>query len=191
MYLFNVINSKISPRLNTYAKDKIKVLIVDVVNSDVTEKIQNDINVDDLFLTNMDSDGYITSINLNTAVTNKVMADIISIVSKRIISLENKEIYRVPLGVALNNTFLTNLLPKIPIRIQLLGNVNGGIKTNVSNYGINTSLIEVSINIDVSMQVILPFQSDSVSINMNVPLAVKLVQGKIPSFYADGIRQSN
>ena len=91
------------------------------------------------------------------------------------------------MGVIFHNTVLNGVGPKIPISLKMIGNVTSGIKTDVKEYGINNSLITISVNIQVELMVLLPFSSDFVSVSNTVPIAIKLVQGKVPEFYGGNL----
>ena len=82
-----------------------------------------------------------------------------------------------------NNSLLSNLGPKIPVKINLNGDVITDIKTEVQSYGINNALIKVNANIKVYMQVIIPFKTREIVVEANVPIVMKLVEGNVPSYY--------
>ena len=69
----------------------------------------------------------------------------------------------------------------------MIGNVTSGIKTEVKEYGINNSLVTISVEIKVELMVILPFSSDYISIDNEIPIAIKLIQGKVPQFYGGSL----
>ena len=69
----------------------------------------------------------------------------------------------------------------------MVGNVTSGITTDIKEYGINNSLVTISVEITVEVMVILPFSSDFVSITNYVPIAIKLIQGKVPQIYGGSL----
>ena len=73
--------------------------------------------------------------------------------------------------------------PRIPIIYTLLGNVNISNDSIVGGYGINNTLIEVNVHIDMNVKVIIPFKSDVFNIKKDVTLVSKFIQGDIPSSY--------
>ena len=75
----------------------------------------------------------------------------------------------------------------LTINLKIIGNVTSGLKTEVKEYGINNSLITISVEITVEMMVILPFSSDYVNITNLVPISIKLIQGKVPQFYGGNL----
>ena len=98
-----------------------------------------------------------------------------------------KEYFFVPSGIIFTNSILSNIGPKIPINLKIIGNVTSGIKADVKEYGINNSLITISVEVCVELMVILPLSSDYVSITNYVPIAIKLVQGKVPEIYGGNL----
>ena len=76
--------------------------------------------------------------------------------------------------------------PKIPVKLSLLGDVITGFSTDVTEYGINNALIKLMIDVKVDTRIILPIISEEITINANIPIAMKVVQGKIPDYYMNG-----
>ena len=95
----------------------------------------------------------------------------------------NEIYYSIPVGVVLNNGYLSSLGPKIPVKLELIGGVTSSIKTNITNYGINNALMEVNLDVTVTIKVIIPFISRNVSINTHIPLIIKMLNGKVPEYY--------
>jgi len=188
LYIMYYVSNKLNPKLFEYAEAKTTTLVVDIINKNITNEIASNLLDKELFITTLDEEGYITSINLNTSTTNKIISEATNIANDSLLSIENKEIYKIPIGLALDNSLLTNLLPSVPVRVSLLSSADSQIKTNVSNYSINTSVIEVSLDLTISISVMLPFKSESATVETNIPLAVKLIQGKVPSFYSGNLQ---
>ena len=91
-----------------------------------------------------------------------------------------------PSGIIFNNVILNNILPKIPVKINLIGNIFCKLNTDVEDYGINNALIKVNINIEVEMKILLTFVSSNSKINVDVPIIMKIMEGNVPSYYFDG-----
>ena len=100
--------------------------------------------------------------------------------------LEKGIITYIPFGIATGSSLLYNLGPKIPVKLSLLGDVITGFSTDVTEYGINNALIKLMIDVKVDTRIILPIISEEITINANIPIAMKVVQGKIPDYYMNG-----
>ena len=88
-----------------------------------------------------------------------------------------------PIGVIYDIPILIGIGPKIPFKIDIIGNTNNNVYTNIKAYGINNSIIEVILNINMNIQIILPFTSKEININKDIPLDTKIIEGKVPTYY--------
>lgn len=157
-----------------------------------------------------DNEGHIISIDFNTVNVNKSLYTINENILENLKKIENGElstfnyktnlkllknngsvIYFIPFGIVSNNIFLTALGPKIPIKMNPIGRVESKINTKLEEYGINNSLFSLGINVEVTQLVLLPFISEKVVINVEVPLIVKMIEGKIPSVYGGLLTNSS
>ena len=99
-------------------------------------------------------------------------------------------IFEIPSGVVFNNIILANIGPKVPVKLNLTGDILTNISTKVTDYGINNAVVEVIVNVEVYEQVILPFTTTRITINTDIPIAIKLIQGEIPSYYFNNLKTS-
>lgn len=67
-----------------------------------------------------------------------------------------------------------------------MGDVVTGFSTDVTEYGINNALIKLMIDVKVDTRIILPIISEEINIDASIPIAMKVVQGKIPDYYMNG-----
>ena len=86
---------------------------------------------------------------------------------------------------------LNNLGPRIPIGMELVSSINSNLETKVSEYGINNSLIEISVKINTTIRMILPTSSKKINVSVIVPLTIKIIQGSIPEYYFGSLNKNN
>ena len=82
---------------------------------------------------------------------------------------------------------LTNLGPKIPVKVELIGSVKTNIKTIAKDYGLNNSLVEIYSITEVKVGVITPVNKGEYTLSYDILLDSKLIQGRIPYFYGGNI----
>lgn len=212
--IFSYINEKITPILINYAEVEIKRFSNLVINRVTSEVINENLNLDDLLIITKDSTNEIKTIDFNPIVVNKLLTIITNDVQKNLKSIVNGRIdkvdiiddsfidynldklrqgiiFEIPSGVIFSNSLLSNLGPKIPVKFNLVGEVISHVNTKITNYGINNAMMEVSVNIELNEQVILPFISKKVMYNVNIPIAIKLIQGVVPNYYLNGINTNS
>lgn len=211
--IFNFINKKVSPVILNHAELEARKLATLVINSAVSKNISNNIKSDEIFLITKDSNNQISTIDFNPSIVNSILTETTALIQKELKKIEDGEIedvetfnlnyigsdkskkqgivFEIPSGLVFGNTFFSNLGPKIPIKLNLVGNITSEITTQVTNYGINNALIEIRICIKLTEQVILPLTTNKIEIENNVPIALKLIQGTVPNYYLNGISNSS
>ncbi len=207
---FNFINLKVNPILLDYAEMEARKIASIIINDAINQNITDNLNVDELFIITRDSNNEVKAIDFNPIIVNQVLTKTTLTIQNNLKYLEqgriellnltnnalidyNKDklkqgiIYEIPSGVIFGNSFLANIGPKIPVKFNLIGDIVGYINTNVMDYGINNALIEVTVVLELSEQVILPFVTEKIKINTKVPVALKLIQGSVPDYYLNGL----
>lgn len=202
----NFLNNKIMPKLMAYAKIESEKLGTLLINDAISKKVIETLDIDDLFIITKDSNGEIISVDFNTIIVNKILTTSTHQIELSLNFLEKDKISAIdlpdnvnflkqndqgiylliPSGVAFKNGILSNLGPKIPVKLEFVGSIISGISTNITNYGINNALVEVYLDLEVTLKVILPFISDDVKVKTSIPLAIKMLNGKVPEYYLGG-----
>lgn len=208
IYLFlNYCGKKFFPVIMQQAQIDCKKMAITIIKNSLNDDVLSTLDEDELFYIVKNNNGEVQTIDFNSVVVNKFLRDTTSIVSENLkkietgkvsdISFINSEDYdiknlkngvisEIPMGIITNNVLLSNLGPKIPVRINLIGNVVSSIETSISNYGINNAIVEIYAKVEVTEEVIIPFQTESITITNNIPIAIKIVQGTVPDYYSGG-----
>ena len=198
--LFRTFDKRAMPIIKNYAIVQTKRIGIEILRSVATKEINKVIKSNELFVITKDNNGKIESIDFDTAVVNEALIVASKNVRERLKEIEkgknlpeeladesNKDgiVFYVPIGIIFGNSFLSNVGPKIPVRIKYSGNVGLDIKTRVKEYGINSALIEIYIYIEVTQRTILPFSSNDINIYSEIPIVMKVIKGDIPSYLTD------
>ena len=199
-------NTKVTPILLSYAESKATKIATLLITQAVNDNVFHTMDIEDIVITSKDNSGIVKEVDINPIFVNKLLNMITNYVQEYIEKVENgnidslgvtetifsdydihklKEgiIYEIPSGVIFSNSLLSNLGPKIPVRISLVGDVTSDIKTNLTNYGINNAFLEVIVYVEVAMKVLLPFASKNVNASTNIPVVMKMIEGEVPEFY--------
>ena len=178
-----------------YAISEMKNISTITINNSVKNEIDSfDNNM--LYITK-NKDNEIQMIDFDSSKVNKMLISITQSVLDNLnkmdinknnasfekITLNEKLIYEIPLGVISNNIFLSNFGPKIPVKLNIIGDVVSNIKSDIKEYGINNALIQISISINITEKIIIPFMSDTINVKTDIPISLKIMQGYIPSYY--------
>lgn len=203
-----IVNKGIEPTLVEYARYETSriatVVIKNAINKQITEENLSD---EDIIMTQVDSNGKITSVTFNAKLINEILTKTTNNVDKYLKSVNKGDVaalelpeieiqsddnnpgflYEIPLGQATNNVILGNLGPKIPIRFHMVGDVATDFSRKVTDHGINNTWIEVLVHIEVRIQVIIPFATEEVVVPTSVPIAGPIfIPGEVPLYYNNG-----
>ncbi len=210
--LINYINKNVLKVLISEGEIDAKKMALVIMENSVNENVINILKEDDIFIVNNDKNGDVSHIDFNPIIVNKVLNEVLSIINNNLkkiergqindISFINKDEYNIkelkngvitsiPIGAASKNSLLSNIGPKIPVKISMIGSATGNIETKTKSYGINSAIVEVFIHVEVTEKVIIPFRSKEIKIHNNVPVAIKILQGKVPEYYNGNLSDSS
>ncbi len=204
----NYYSNKSKDVLMAYAESETRKLTILVINKAITKQM-SDSWANDIFDVVYNDKGEIILIDFNSQNTAKILSTMTSLIELNLRAIEEGKIDMlelpnnslesydmdllekgiityIPFGIATGSSLLYNLGPKIPVKLSLLGDVITGFSTDVTEYGINNALIKLMIDVKVDTRIILPIISKEITINANIPIAMKVVQGKIPDYYMNG-----
>ena len=180
IFLIYFYSSKISPRLIEYAKIESKRVGIDIISKNISKEAIDILKTNNIFNVEKDNNFNIELIDYNTEVVNKILMDSSKIAVENFNEFKKNEdglVTKVPMGIITNNVFFENLGPKVPIKLDLNGNVLTSLKTNIKSYGINSALVEISIKIEANLIILVPLRSEEINIVNEVPISIKLVEG--------------
>ena len=205
--ILNYINKKITPAFFKYAEIETKKISNIIINEAIAQNITNKATPNEIFKVIKDKNEDIKSIDFNTVNINKYLTETTRSIQESLLNIENiknKKILKkysktslekgiisyVNTGVIFNNPLLANLGPKIPVKVNLAGDIISYISAEVEEYGINNSLVKVFINLKITETVILPFYDKNIDLESKVPIAIKLINGSIPQYYIGTSKES-
>lgn len=202
LIIFKIINQKMMPILVNYAEIETERIAMAVINKSILKYTTNK-GLEDLIITNTNENNEIVSVDFNAVNVNNILYSITNSIEQDLILLDKGKfdelnipisnvyeksdisgiVYYIPFGVVTGASIIADIGPKIPVKNKIVGSVYSNIKTEVIEYGINNAMIKIYIEVEVNEQVILPFTSKKVNVKSELPVFIKLVQGKIPSVY--------
>ena len=195
--------------LISYGEGEAKRVITLIVNNSIYLDKYKNININNFFSINTDSNGNIKSIDLNSYSANNLLDMINKDINNNLMCLENGNIdnmsikldsissldynnfkngfvYSVPIGYLFGNGLVNNLGPNIPVKVILISDVVSSISNEVKDYGINNAMIEISVNVKVSALINMLFSSKRIDMNISRVIFMKIIQGNIPEYYFKG-----
>jgi sporulation protein YunB len=204
-----LVNKGIEPTLMRIATSETRNIASLVINKAITKRTTDTGEENDVILILPSENGRASNVKLNTVYINRVLAETTAQIQKNLkaakkgdlasleqltdveIETHNSEkedgiIWYVPLGQATNISLLGNIGPKIPVKFHAIGEVEPDVKIETKDMGINNTWVDVSIHIQVSVQIITPFATKITKLTQSIPVDGSLIQGDVPQFYNGG-----
>lgn len=199
---FWYVDSKVEPAIMHIAKLEASSVATTIIHEAVKEETENE-NQENLVIIDKDNNGNTNTIRFNSAMVRAELDRITDNITKKLTEIEkgnfhstdpqNKEmqlddgiVYTIPLGQITDNAILSTLGPDIPVRFYLIGDVHTDIKRTLKEYGINSAVHEISVIVEVTVQVVIPFSTEPVTITNTIPVVDVAAHGDVPQYYNNG-----
>ena len=201
VFCMNYLSKSLLPIFADYGYYQSKDVLTKILNISIEENVHNDI-VDKIMVQNEIVDNYI---DFNMSVINSVSCNIVNRVQQILYDLGNGDVennvvekmklnvsekllkkgivYEVPISMALGNYLIGNLGFKIPVKYQLVSAVGAQIISSIEDYGINNGLLKLSLRVHSSIKILVPLVTKEENIEVEIPIVVKIIQGKVPDYY--------
>lgn len=182
LLLFLKFDKDIRPVLFSVSSTEVKISATESINRIVKEELSGNIKYSDFVTVKADKDGVISAIEMNTVEMNKFGSNVALRVQDELKFIEGKGV-DIPLGIITGSSLLSDLGPKINIKVMPLGNVITDFKSELESAGINQSRYRVFITVNAELQIIVPFGDNKMNVASTIPIAETLIVGKVPGAY--------
>lgn len=177
--IINSINPSIERQARVIAKRT-----AEKYSSEACQETMKDLKYEDLCTLDKDNDGNVTLMNMNVINVNKVSSEI-AIKLQDKLNNAGDNIIKISMGSLTGNKILAGRGPKINVKLELMGNVQTSIKSEIKDVGINQSLHKIYLSITSEMSMISPYKDTDEEITTEVLLAESVIIGKIPQTFYD------
>ena len=178
IFIISLASKQIRKSSQIYIESKTKEILTKELNKTIKDYLPKE----NIFKIEKDGNEIIGASLDNEIMTEKLVL-INEKIEKKLDSMNNTIIFKMPLFAPTNNVFFANKGPKIPIKYMSNGNIITNIRTEVKNYGLNNALITAYLDINIECTIILPITIKKIEINQTIVLGTRIIQGKIPNYY--------
>lgn len=199
LLIINFIGKRITPYIEQMVEKYVNRSVYNYVFYAFEREILTDEDLLNIINLNMNSEGEIISVDYKFNIAYDYLSDGMEKLYENISDLQldfnfydgDNNIFFVPVGMANKNILLENMGFKVPCKIIFLSDIDMGFKTKVTNYGVNNILVELYLEINVQNDLISPSSFYEFGESYEMPIASKIVVGKIPVYYGDSIEKSS
>lgn len=181
--IVKLIDNYYSETTKNYIYNESRIVVYNTLNSIVSEAISPYLNEELLYVNTVNN--LVSNVIINTNQNNKIL----KAVHNKLNTLFNTNLnnsfksLKIPIGSLISKNIFAGKGFIIDIPIKPIGSYSVDLKTKSKAQGINTSLLEVILNISFSIQTIIPLNINTNTVSCEFILSSVLVQGEVPNYY--------
>ena len=176
-----LLNQVVYPLFSKKCIYQAKVIVTQISNEE-TEKIMQNYTYKDLVHIEEDSEGNVTFLESNVVLINQIKSSIVNNIQKRFTEERTVNI-EIRLGALTGSRLISNVGPKIKIKVIPSGTITSTLETEFYSVGVNQSLHRIYLNIDCTVSILSPFETVSQSIQNKILLSESVIVGNTPENY--------
>lgn len=183
---FGYFNESISLYTEQVAIEYTEKVIESTMNSSMTDIMDDG----SLMKQTLDNNGKVVYSSVDVGKVTKIRSMAATKVTEAIDVLQLQEKFKtvkLPLGYFFSrNIFLSNGI-RVPINIHVVGSHSTNVLVSATSYGINSSIVEITLEITVSILVTIPFQESAIDVVTAIPLSIEVINSEVPKYYYNGV----
>lgn len=180
---FLMLRSRYREVIRDLAETQVKNTTSDLTNDAIAKQIaEGVIQYDRIVYFEKDLDGRITALKTNMSEVNRLKTDILNLINDEILALDTSDI-GIPLGSLILPELLSGKGPAIPVHILSIRNSDAVFSSSFSQAGINQTLHQMTMVVNVDVAVLVLGQTSSFTVNSEVVVAETVIVGDVPSTF--------
>lgn len=178
MYFIKVVN----PLIINSSEVKVKSLTLKAVNNAVAEVVAESVLYNDLVNVVTDENGKIVMLNANSILINKLSKELAKSAQNKLKEVGGEGM-TIPLGNFTGIPLFIGLGPEVKIRLIPIGAIHCNFESKFQTSGINQTHHRIYVNIEASVNMVLPVKSVSVKSTSQVLISESIIVGEVPQTY--------
>lgn len=192
-----LINKNVSYKIQNIAISKLDEITTLYVKKNI---LPEKIDLNKLIPVTLNNKQEIVYVDTDVDYANSILRNVVTNIQNNILKLEKGNVQRienlkelksinnhlyisVPLLLSLKGSILSNIGPKIPIKLSFYENALGTIETKIINYGINNALLKVYLTITINQKINIPYEELGKKTDFEMLLGAKVITGIVPTIY--------
>ena len=181
------LDREVMPTVMAMAKLHGQTVVTKAINEAVSQSLKGtQVTEQDMLSYDYNDQGELVSWNVNSILINTLCADM---VEKANTALQNlgEVTFKIPLGNMTGSRIFANLGPDITVKVLPIGTVQIDYDNDIRSTGINQVNHTVWLDIDATIQVVVPLFSEQIRVTRRVMLIDKMISGKVPPSYVNNL----
>ena len=175
----------VAPLVQELAKARVDNRASYVINEAVETLLREDqINYEDIILLEKDINGSVTALKTNMSEINHLKTQILSVIDVMLLDLDVNEI-GLPLGSVILPELFSGTGPKLPVRVMSISRSDAEFRNEFKEAGINQSLQQIMMDVIITMTILTPVGTETVTTVSQIVVAETVIVGSVPYSYVN------
>ena len=183
LMFIKVVDTYYSETTRKYIYNETKNLVSNNINSLISKSISPYLEEELVYINYQDK--VVSNVIINTPLYNKILKNIHNELNK--IFDNNMNNYfndlNIPIGSLISKNLFAGRGMNIKIPVIPIGSYSADLKTKSKSIGINTSVIEVVVEVIFNIETIVPLNKQTNTIQNEFLLSSIVIQGEVPNYY--------
>lgn len=182
---------KMHPIIIRYAESSAETIMLDCANKAIVSILEKyNVSYDDIVKLSNNSQGYVTSLEIDVYEVNRLKSYISNETSKLVASRENYDV-SIPIGTFFGSTYTSGLGPRLKLKMQMTSTAFVNFRNEFKSAGINQVLHIIYVDMDIKGSLIIAGYNKSISASTSAIAAQTVIVGNTPSAYTNVIESEN
>ena len=175
----------VAPLIRELAKARVANRASYIINESIETLLRDgDVDYETIVLLEKDSYGNVTALKTNMNEINRLKTQILSVVATMLLDLDINEI-GLPLGSLILPELFSGTGPKLPVKVMSISTSDAEFRNSFSEAGINQSLQQIMMDVIITMTILTPVGTESVTASSEVVIAETVIVGSVPQSYVN------
>lgn len=175
----------VAPLVQELAKARVANKASSIINDAVEAQLRNDnIDYDAIVFLEKDRNGAITALKTNINEINRLKTEILSVIDTMLLDLDVNDV-GLPLGSLILPEFFSGTGPVLPVKVMSISTSDADFYNEFTEAGINQTSHRIDMEVRITMTILTPVGTESVTASSTVVVAETVIVGTVPGSYVD------
>lgn len=175
----------VAPVVQELAKAKVDNRASYIINEAVEDILrEEDVDYSNIILFEKDINGSITALKTNMNEINHLKSRILAVIDTMLLDLDINEI-GLPLGSVILPELFSGTGPKLPVKVMSISRSDAEFRNEFKEAGINQSLQQIMMDVIITMTILTPVGTETITTSSQVVVAETVIVGEIPNSYVN------
>ena len=185
LFIVSYIERSFEPIIRTMAVSRSEVLLSQEIANEVNETmIESGLTYGDIVSFVLDKDGRINAMTTNIITANRLKSSLALSILTRITNVDGT-VLGIPIGNLTGISVLAGRGPEMRVKVIPIGSVQTELSSQFLSAGINQTRHRIIMEVTSNVDIILPSETVSTTVSVNVVIAETVIVGSVPDTYAE------